>query len=137
MNEAARVPRGVFLADHIKTLRNDPRARLKIARQHQPLPGAFREAAIALRALIREARKAGEDDAALLSDLYLTGARDSFLHSTPHIPGYGVGYNVVETIPREVWESLEMPYPKIGYTELRLLNKTDQKWLVDAWGEPR
>jgi hypothetical protein len=30
----------------------------------------------------------------------------------------------------------EHSYDTLGYRDLRLLNKTDAKWLVEAWGEP-
>ena len=32
---------------------------------------------------------------------------------------------------------LEMPYPQIGYNELRLIKKTDIKLLLECWGKPK
>ena len=50
----------VFWADKIKEFRGEPVKRLAMALENLPLPAAFREAAIALRALIRAKRKAKE-----------------------------------------------------------------------------
>ena len=61
---SSAVPKGVFWADYIKTLRDDPEGRLVVARDYLPLPAAFREAAVALRALIRGKRKEGLDPTA-------------------------------------------------------------------------
>lgn len=46
-----------FWADAIKDTYDDPRRRLEMATRNLPLPAAFREAAIALRAIIRNRRK--------------------------------------------------------------------------------
>ena len=46
------------------------------------------------------------------------------------------GYNVMERVPGAVVKSLKYEYSSLGYDKLRLLNKTDRKWLKDAWGEP-
>ena len=53
LDPKAGVPPGVFWADYIKTLKDDPERRLAVARAYLPLPAAFRHAAVALRALIR------------------------------------------------------------------------------------
>ena len=52
---------GKFWADRIKDLRGEPARRLGLAFENLPLPGAFREASIATRALIRSKRKAGDE----------------------------------------------------------------------------
>ena len=101
-----------------------------------PVPDAFREAAVATRALIRERRKEGRDTEDFLRLLYMTAAQHDFLHHTPYIEGLGPAFNVAERIPRKVWTGLEYPYSEIGYRHLETLNKTDVKWLVAAWGEP-
>lgn len=129
-------PDGVFWADHIKTLRDQPAARLAFAEKYQPVPAAFREAAIALRALIRSARKAGLPFDGLLKDLYRTAARDAFLFSKPQILGRWPAYNAVAHLKEEEWRALEFPYRIVGHLHLRLLNKTDRKWIEDAWGPP-
>lgn len=125
-----------FWADRIKELKHDPEARLRMALQYLPLPAAFREAAISIRALVRQRRGTGEDHADLLDALYRLAVEESFLFSTPFLPGIGPAFNVAEQIPEAELKALEFPYAEIGYTELGLLNKTDVKWLIGAWGEP-
>lgn len=130
------VPAGVFWVDDDENLANDPAERLVLARKYMPLPAAFREAATALRALIRDYSRQPVDGVDLLSELYLTAAQANFLLSTPHVSGAGPRFEVASSIPRDVWERLSMPYPAIGYRYLQLLNRTDCSWLVVAWGEP-
>jgi hypothetical protein len=130
------VPAGVFWVDDDETLENDPAERLVLARQYMPLPAAFREAATALRALIRDYSRQPIDGVDPLYELYLTAAQGNFLLSTPFVADAGPRYDVASSIPRDVWERLSMPYPAIGYRHLQLLNRTDCSWLVVAWGEP-
>jgi hypothetical protein len=127
-----QVPDGVFWADHIKTLKDSPTQRLELAEQYLPLPGAFREAVIALRALIRQRRQQGADYVNLLANLYRLAAQESFLFATPNVPGVGPAYNVAEAMPRDVWRNLDLPYREIGYEELKLVNKTDGRWLAST-----
>ena len=61
---------GEFWADTIKKHHDDPDKRLTIALDNLPLPGAFREAKIALRATIRSKRKSKQDYAAELNLIY-------------------------------------------------------------------
>ena len=133
--ESIPTPDGVFWADHIKTLRDQPLLRLTYARDFLPLPAAFREAAVALRALIREAQGTA-NFGPLLSELYLLAAQEAFLYATPYISGVGSGFNVAFHIERAAWEGLEMPYRSIGYERLGLLNKTDRKRIQKEWGNP-
>jgi len=68
--EAAETkPEGVFWADHIKTLKDKPKERLKYALKMKPLPAAYREAAIAYRALIKQNKKENNDHTKLLKGL--------------------------------------------------------------------
>jgi hypothetical protein len=132
-----QVPNGIFWADFIKTLRDRPRARLKIACDYLPLPAAYEEACVALRGIIRAARKQGTPYEADLRHLYrLTTERDLLLH-VPYIQEFGEpGFNVAASIPREVVDRLDMPYADIGYSALNA-PKTDAKWFAEVWGEPR
>jgi hypothetical protein len=125
-----------FWADKIKELKDAPEARLELALENLPLPGAFREAAIALRALIRNAKKEGHDWKPLLQKLHQMAAYESFMLD------YATrleqpGYNVMESVPGKTVTSLPYTYEHLGYRELRVLNKTDAKWLVESWGEPK
>ena len=129
------VPRGAIRSDG--SAEKAARTRLRKGIKAMPLPAGFREAAKALRSLIRTERKQHGDYSALLRDLYRTAATESFLLGTPYIDGIGPGYNVAASVPRETWEALEFPYDQIGCDKLGLLNKTDRKWFLEAWGEPQ
>jgi len=126
---------GEFWADRIKKYKGEPAKRLKLALENMPLPASFREAAIATRALIREKRKEKELYDEQLYLLYWLAAVDSF--SIPYSEKLQEpGYNVIESIPGEKLKTLPFSYKLLGYTDLTLLNKTDVKWLIEAWGEP-
>jgi hypothetical protein len=126
---------GEFWADRIKDYRGDPAERLALALKNLPLPAAFREAAIAVRALIRTKRKADEPFDEELTLLYWLAALRSFM--VDYAPRLREpGYNVIETIPGQHLRSLRYKYSQLGYIELSLLNKTDIKWITAAWGEP-
>lgn len=130
-------PEGIFWADHIKTLKDNPKERLKYALKMKPLPAAFREAAIAYRALIKQSKKENTDHSKLLYDLYVLLAQESFLYEAPYIEEIKMpGYNVASSISKRTIYGLQMPYNEIGYEHLRA-QKTDVKWFVDAWGEPK
>jgi hypothetical protein len=127
--------RNEFWADRIKSLKDDPAARLNLALDNLPLPSAFREAMVALRAIIRNQRKEGQQWHSSLEKLYRLAAYDSFgLDYAPRLKQ--PGHNVFETVPGMVVQDLAFTYRKLGYEHLRLLTATDVKWLVEAWGEP-
>jgi len=112
--------------------------RLQQAKANFPYPAGFREAAIALRTLIRQRRKEKRDYEDLLRELYKVCAQENLLLGDLYVEDIvGPGFNVAESIPRSAWEALDMPYEEIGYNEIPLLNKTDKKWFVDAWGMPK
>jgi hypothetical protein len=124
-----------FWAYEIKELKDDAEARLQMALANLPLPAAFREVAVALRAMIRFKRKEGSDFQHLLKQLYDIAAYESMmLEYAPRLQQ--PGYNVMASIPGQVVTGLTFVYDTLGYLELRLLNKTDVKWFVEAWGEP-
>lgn len=131
-----RVPPGMFWADYLRTLRGEPPKRLALALKALPLPGAFREAAIGARAMIRAQRDTGQSTDYLLAELYRLAVMDDLLLNSPSGEGVGGSFNVAESMNRRLWESLDSPYKAIGYSDLGLLNKTDVKWIVAAWGEP-
>ena len=125
-----------FWADKIKEFRGEPAKRLAMAMDNLPLPAAFREAAIALRAMIRSKRKNGGEFSDELALLYWLAAIDSF--SIPYsIELQQPGYNVIESIPGKVIRTLPFSYFELGYEQLELLNKTDTKWCVEVWGLPQ
>lgn len=127
---------GEFWADEIKHLRGEPTERLRLAIENLPLPAAFREAAVATRALIRERQKSKTPYEDQLTLLYWLAAIDSF--SVPYSKKLQMpGYNIAEAVPGSRLKSLPFTYAELGYKKLELFNKTDAKWLVAAWSEPR
>lgn len=127
---------GHFWADRIKKLKNEPDKRLQLALDNLPSPAAFREAAIALRAIIRNKRKANDPHEEELGFLYwLAAIRSFFLEYSTRLRE--PGFNVIESIPAKRIKSLEFSYLNLGYEKLNLLNKTDCKWLIEKWGEPQ
>ena len=136
-NLSSDLANGIFWADRIKEFKVAPDNRLTLALENLPLPGAFREAIIALRAIIREKRKSKENYDKELFFLYWLAAIDSF--SIPYSTYLQQpSFNVIESILGQVIQSLPFTYDDLGYTKskLKLLNKTDAKWCVEAWGEP-
>ena len=124
-----------FWADEIKKLRGDSKKRYEFAIANLPLPAAFSEAAISIRSLIRGRRKKKQDYQDYLSVLYWLAAVESFgIDYSKRLEQ--PGYNVMERVPGAVVKGLKYEYSSLGYDKLRLLNKTDRKWLKDAWGEP-
>ena len=128
--------REAFWADKIRSFRGDPAKRLAMALDNLPLPAAFREGAVALRAFIRQKRKTKESFSNELALLYWFAAIDSF--SIPYSSYLRQpGYNVIESIPGKILKTLPFSYSELGYQKLKLLNKTDVKWCIEVWGEPK
>lgn len=126
----------IFWYDQIHNLKGEPGERLELALKMLPLPAAFREAAIASRAIIRQKRKDKQEHDNLLQGLYMLAALEGFCFATPYIVNIGVpAYSVVELIPRNLLFGLPMPYSEIGYKHIPA-SVTDAKWFVAAWGEP-
>jgi hypothetical protein len=127
---------GEFWADALGKLTDDPRERLKMAKHHLPLPAAFREAAISLRAIIRQNRKQETDYRPALEELYHLAAIWSFC--LPYAPRLQQpGYNVLARVPFAEFESMSLTWGTLGDQMLDLLNKTDRRWMREAWGEPQ
>lgn len=125
-----------FWADAISRLKGDPDERLNMAMRHLPLPAAFREAAISLRAIIRRNRKHKTDCEPALQELYRLAAIWSFY--IPYAPRLQQpGYNVLARVPFSEFESMSLTWGTLGYEKLELLTKTDRRWMVEAWGEPQ
>lgn len=104
----------VFWADKIKEFRGEPVKRLAMALDNLPLPAAFREATVALRALIRVKKKAKEIFNDELALLYWFAAIDSF--SIPYSKYLQQpGYNVIESMPGNVIKTLLFSYFELGY----------------------
>ena len=127
---------GTFWYDRIKLIREFPNERLNLAMENFPLPAAFNEASIALRAMIREKKKSNDDIVEEIKLLYWIAAIQSL--GVPYSKRLKEpGFNILESIPGSVIKGLPVAYQKLGYQHLELLNKTDVKWIVSAWGEPK
>jgi hypothetical protein len=126
---------GSFWADRIKKLHNEPIQRLQLALQNLPLPAGFREAAIAIRTLVRLKLSKNFEFTDEIALLYWLAAVESF--GIPYSEFLRQpGFNVLESVPGNVIKSLPFSYQKLGYKHLGLLNKTDIKWCIACWGEP-
>jgi hypothetical protein len=126
---------GTFWADRIARYRGQPIERLKLAIENFPLPAAFREAAVAIRSLVRSRLRQKQEPTDEVVLLYWLAAIESFgLPFSEHLRQ--PGFNVLQSIPGQVIKSLPFTYAELGYKELSLLNKTDVKWCVTLWGEP-
>lgn len=126
---------GEFWADRISALRTDPEKRLLLALDNLPLPGAFREAAVAVRALVRAKKKLRININDELTLLYWLAAVNSF--SVPYSENLKEpGYNVMQTIPGKIIRTLSFTYRELGHEHLTLLSKTDVKCIEEAWGVP-
>ncbi|GEM_PF-609925 len=109
---------------------------LAICQSHFPQWGAFNLACTVLRANIRDDIKNGRDITALLQQLFRCAACASFLHDkSSDLPT--LSQRQLKQLPVSAWQSLEMPFDKIGYTELRLLGKADHRLIREKWGEPK
>jgi hypothetical protein len=115
-----------FWADAIKDVRDDPARRLAMARRHLPLPAAFREAAIALRSIIRTKRKASEPFDSELRELHRLAA----------IASLGL-YDELDATPFAKINVLDLSPDILGWEQLALLGTSDHKWMIEAWGTPQ
>jgi hypothetical protein len=114
-----------FWADAIKNTHDDPAARLVMAKRNLPLPAAFREAAIALRAMIRAKKKAGEDFGDELRELHRWAAIQSI-----------ATYDQLDVTPFLKIEALDLEPITLGWDELAVLNQTDRKQMAERWPTP-
>jgi hypothetical protein len=114
-----------FWADAIKDARADPATRLAMGKKHLPLSAAFREAAIALRAIIRAKRKEGQAVEAELSELHRLAAIASLAN-----------YDALEITCFATIDALDLSPKAVGWDELPLLNKTDAKLMAETWPAP-
>jgi len=126
----------IFWADEIKKYKDVPDKRLKIALANLPIPGAFTEAGIALRSLIKIKRKSNYGFEDELIQLYDIACVYSFMldySKKLEAPGF----NIMERVPGKYLFSLSKEYCVIGYEKLSLLTKTDVKMIKELWGGPK
>jgi DNA polymerase-3 subunit epsilon len=135
--------RGAAVKASPDELREMTRDRLRKALDGLPFPAAYRDAATALRKL-----SANTADRTLLEELHGLAQEHAFLLGTAHLgwdhplnkPDYEIGLTVsciIEIATAEDRAAVRGSYSEVGYKHLPLLNKTDVKRLVAAFGEPR
>jgi DNA polymerase-3 subunit epsilon len=97
-------------------------------------PHGATELAKAVRAIVREKRKAKEPHTDLLKALYGAcvladvSASLGFEGTQPHY--------MARFVSLEELEQVQCDYATLGYQFIQALGKTDIKWLVEAFGEP-
>lgn len=124
-----------FWLTEVQRNKTNPYKRYQSALKGLPYPAAFREAALGLRAIIRDKAKNKQSFEKELTELYKIAVWQSF--SMPYSERTKmVGYRILERIPGSVIANLDYDYQDIGYEKLELINKTDAKKLVELWGEP-
>ena len=114
-----------FWAEAIKDTYDDPARRLAMAKRNLPLPAAFREAATALRAIIRTKRKVNSPFEAELAELHRLGAIASL-----------APYDPLDITPYARIAQLDLSPTRIGWDALSLLNKTDRALMAEVWRAP-
>lgn len=119
-----------------QTSKDNPLKRFEAGVKGLPMPGAFTEAALGLRAVIRDKIKNNEDYEDYLKELYTLAVWQSFSMKYSERAGT-LGHNILERIPGSKIAKLKCDYQDIGYKHLDLINKTDAKRLVAIWGEPK
>lgn len=103
-------------------------------RKNIPYPAAFREIAISIRKDIRAKRKEKLDACNLLLKLYQWAVIENFF---AHVDWNKIiNERILHSTARLSIKDIKTPYEIIGYKNLALLNKTDVKWFVEAFGEP-
>ena len=108
---------------------------LDVCRQEYPLWSAYQQASLIHRAKIKQPDQNEAGVVNELAALYKLASEASFLHDrVKGLPNLSLAQ--LKLLDLSPIEELEMPYSKIGYTELRLIKKTDIKLLLDYWGKP-
>lgn len=113
----------------IKEHKNDPISRLQLAWQMLPYRTAFNEAAIALRAILREKT---HDERQTLNLLYWLAAVHSFISIDPETPS---GDLIASYLPGTTLLKMEVNYSELGLNELPLLNTTEKNRMETLWGK--
>ncbi|MGJ7509871.1 3'-5' exonuclease [Variovorax sp. GT1P44] len=88
-----------------------------------------------LRAAVRERRKAKQPFEDLLRALHAACVLEAFIREMPFEFVYANQLSCHLT--GEDWRAVPLDYQEFGYAHIPPLAKTDIKWLVDAFGEPR
>lgn len=120
----------------LQKFKDKPEKRFEAAIQGLPLPYAFSQAALGLRAMIKDKIKNSEGYEDILEELYTLAVWQSYSMKRSE-RAETIGYNILQRIPGGMIASINCDYQDIGYKNLELINKTDAKRLVAIWGEPK
>lgn len=123
-------------SNYIKKHKQDANKRYEVAQQFLPWPLGFKESVLALRAIIRDKKKANEDYQSELLSLYQLAAWESFCPKQCD-KLQQPGFKVFDQTPGGLVTALPVDYKQLGYQHLKLVTKTDAKLLVGLYGEPQ
>ncbi|HHU94705.1 MAG TPA: hypothetical protein GXX62_06490 [Alcaligenaceae bacterium] len=112
----------------IQASKDKPLQRLQLAIQMLPYSTAFYEAAIALRAILRENLA---EPTPTLQLLYWLAVLHSFIAVEPETPS---GDLVAQALPAQALLTLDWDYDQLGLDQLPLLNITDKQLFQEYWG---
>lgn len=113
------------------------KVRLNNAKKSIPLPAAYEDACISMRMLIKLKIKEKKVYQSELQQLYRFACEYDLFYSEPYLEEIKEpSFNLSEVLKKSKLKSLEMPYERIGYNHLSLLNNNDIKLLVSEFGEP-
>ena len=108
---------------------------LQICEDNYPLMSAFQQASLIYRAKIKELIREDQPTDQELMNLYRVAALASFLHDPVNgLPN--LSSLTLKALDLKEIMTLDMPYTALGYTQLKLLKKTDILQLKSLWGEP-
>jgi hypothetical protein len=116
--------------------RGELNAALTRCQQEFPLWGAYNQACIIIRSLIRRGQAGSEEEIKLLKELYDLAATAELLHDKSEAEE-ALSLGQIKQMDLRRLESLEHPYEHIGYAYLRLIRKSDIKLMQTRWGRPR
>jgi len=126
-----------FWADKVQRLKKQGLSEevIKEARKYIPYPASFREIAIAIRKEIRTKRKEGVDTKNLLRKLHKWAVIENFFNYVDW--GGIISERTIHSTAISSIKGIKAPYKTVGYEKLSFLKKTDIKWLIEAFGEPK
>lgn len=140
-DKPAASPGETSWTEQSRALSSEPAARFRLACGHLPQKQAFREAAVALRALIREHCDSRSRVEGYLDVLYRFAALESLVYPSADDRSVDAGdEDEVEMGPTERWSQVadvRVPYAEVGCGGLSLLTKTDRALMAQLWGKPQ
>lgn len=108
---------------------------MRICEQEFPLWGAYNQACIIERLRLKKLAPDSEEGAALLRRLYRLAVTAELLHDKSENADH-LTLNQLKALDLDSMNALEHPYPAIGYAHLRLIRKSDVKFMQALWGRP-